>query len=294
VRHGIRRSRHVANVSPRTEVAAHLARLFASRPAALFTDFDGTLSPVAPAPDLAEAAPGARDTLALLSDRIDLVGIVTGRGLDDVRGRIGIDDLLYVGNHGLESWSRGQHTVHPAGLAAEAALPEALRDINQRLQAQVSTEGVIFEDKRYSGSVHFRLSPEQGQVGAALAPIVEEVAREYGFWVSGGKMVYELRPGAEVNKGSAVRAIIEEQGIRSAVFLGDDVTDADAFKVLRQLREEQGIPTCSVGVLTLDTAQPVIDYADFLLDGVDDVVAMLLELSELLTREAATSPERSS
>jgi trehalose 6-phosphate phosphatase len=263
-------------------VARHLADVLRERPAGLFSDFDGTLSPVAPTPDGAVAAPGVPETLAALARRLDLVGIVTGRGVADVTQRVGVPDLLYVGNHGLEWHEHGEHHVHPAGVAAEQSLPEALRDIELRLAAHASLDGTIFEDKRYSGSVHYRLSPEAGKVGEILVPIVHEVAREYGFWASDGKMVVELRPGAEVNKGSAVRRIVTERKLRSAVFLGDDVTDADAFRVLHELRDEAGLHTCSVGVLTLDTDQRVIDQSDFLLDGVDDVVAMLLELVELL------------
>jgi len=275
----------VPTVSPIATVARQLADVLQYRPGALFSDFDGTLSPVAPAPDLAEPAPGVTEVLDSLARRLDLVGIVTGRGVADATSRIGVPDLLYVGNHGLEWESGGEHHVHPAGLAAEQGLPEAMREIEQRLAARISTEGTIFENKRYSGSIHYRLSPEAGKVGDILAPIVHDVAGEYGFWASDGKMVIELRPGADVNKGSAVERIVTEHGLGSAVFLGDDVTDADAFRVLAQLRETRGIKTCSVGVLTLDTDQRVIDSSDFLLDGVDDVVSMLLELLELLPVE---------
>jgi trehalose 6-phosphate phosphatase len=99
-------------------------------------------------------------------------------------------------------------------------------------------------------------------------------------------MVFELRPGASVNKGSAVRHLVAERELRAAAFLGDDVTDADAFIVLRELRDELEIQTCTVGVLTLDTDQRVIDNSDYLLDGVDDVVSMLLELVNLLPDES--------
>lgn len=268
--------------SPVAVVAHRLAELLAAQPSGLFSDFDGTLSPVAPTPDLAEAAPGVSDTLGMLAERVSLVGIVTGRGIDDVVNRVAVPELLYVGNHGLEWLEGGEHHVHPAGLEAEGGLPEALREIEHRLKAHVPLEGVIFENKRYSGSIHYRLTKEPGKTGDVLRPIVEEIASEYGFWVSDGKMVMELRPGATVNKGSAVHRIVTERQLRSAVFLGDDVTDADAFVMLRTLREEQGLGTCSVGVLTLDTDQRVIDNSDFLLDGVDDVVSMLLELSGLL------------
>jgi trehalose 6-phosphate phosphatase len=263
--------------------------MFASQPAGLFTDFDGTLSPVAPTPDTAVAAPGVPQTLEELTRHIALVGIVTGRGVDDAMSRIVAPDLLYVGNHGLEWFENDEHHVHPAGLEAESGLPDALRDIEQRLKARISTEGAIFENKRYSGSIHYRLTQEPGKTGEILDEIVRDVAAEYGFWASSGKMVIELRPGAEVNKGSAVRRIVTERNLGSAAFLGDDVTDADAFVVLKELRAERGIKTCSVGVLTLDTDQRVIDNSDYLLDGVDEVVAMLLELTKRLPVDTAES-----
>jgi len=272
----------VTSLSSVTDVAHHLAAVLTAQPSALFSDFDGTLSPVAPTPDSAVAGPGVPATLRALANRLSIVGIVTGRGIDDVMARVAVPDLLYVGNHGLEWFENDAHHVHPAGLDAEAGLPEALREVEHRLAAHVSLDGVIFENKRYSGSIHYRLAAEPGKTGEVLEPILQEVATDYGFWVSCGKMVYELRPGASVNKGSAVRRIVTERKLRSAVFLGDDVTDADAFMVLRALREEEGIATCSVGVLTLDTDQRVIANSDFLLDGVDDVVSMLLALSGLL------------
>lgn len=271
------------------EVAQHLATMYRTKPGALFTDFDGTLSPVAPTPDSAVAAPGATETLEALTRQISLVGIVTGRGVADAMTRIVAPDLIFVGNHGLEWSENGEHHVHPAGLAAEANLTDALRDIEQRLAARIATEGTIFENKRYSASIHYRLTAEPGKTGEILDEIVREVADEYGYWVSDGKMVFELRPGASVNKGSAVREIVTERDLKAVTFLGDDVTDADAFVVLRELRKEQGIQTCSVGVLTLDTDQRVIDSSDFLLDGVDDVVSMLLELNTLLSLEQPTA-----
>lgn len=269
-------------VSTVAEVAEAVAGILRQAPSALLSDFDGTLSPVAPTPDTAQAAPGAAETLAALAAKLALTGIVTGRGIADVSQRMVAPGLVYVGNHGLEWLDDGTHHVHPAGQAAQAVLAEALRDIEQRLTAHVSLDGVILEDKIYSASIHYRLAPDPPAVREVLEPAMREVAAEYGFWVSDGKMVFELRPGETINKGSATRHLLTEHGIRAAVFLGDDVTDADAFRVLTEMRNEDGLATLSVGVLTLDTAPQVIEAADYLLDGVDDVVSMLLQVNDLL------------
>jgi trehalose 6-phosphate phosphatase len=279
-------------VSKRTDVAEAIANALSHAPGGLFSDFDGTLSPVAPTPDSAEPAPGVLETLGVMATKVATVGIVTGRGIADVKARVNVPGLVYVGNHGLE-WQEGdEHHVHPAGLAAQAVLPEALREVEQRLVAHVSNEGVIFEDKVYSGSIHYRLAPDPGAVRDVLEPILRDIAGEYGFWVSDGKMVFELRPGEAINKGSAVRQMIHDRDLKSAVFLGDDVTDADAFQVLQELRKERGIATVTVGVLTLDTDPRVIEASDYLLDGVDDVVSMMLELESLLPPVDATEESR--
>lgn len=271
--------------TPVSVVANVVADLLRHRPGALLSDFDGTLSPVSPTPDTAVPAPGVPETLRTLARQVDLVGIVTGRGIADARARVGVEGIHYVGNHGLEWQLADDHHVHPAGLEARQVLPEALREIEQRLKAHVGLEGVIFEDKVYSASIHYRIAPDPGAVRAALEPIVNEVAEEFGFWISDGKMVFELRAGHAVNKGSATRQIIHDHDLKSAVFLGDDVTDADAFRVLKEIREESDVRTLAIGVLTLDTDQRVIDASDYLLDGVDEVVATLLQVTELLAGE---------
>ncbi len=269
-------------VSTIAEVAEAVAAVLRQAPSALLSDFDGTLSPVSPTPDAAVAAPGVAEILAALASKLALTAIVTGRGIADASRRVAAPGLVYVGNHGLEWLADGEHHVHPAGQTAQQVLAEALRDIEQRLTAHVSLDGVIFEDKVYSASIHYRLAPDPPAVREVLEPAMREVAAEYGFWVSDGKMVFELRPGEAVNKGSATRLLLTDRDIRAAVFLGDDVTDADAFRVLREMRDEDGIASLSVGVLTLDTAPQVIEAADYLLDGVDDVVSMLLTVNDLL------------
>lgn len=279
----------MTTITPVSTVASHLAGLLQVSPSALLSDFDGTLSPVAPIPAAAVIAPGVAEALRSLSQRIDLVGIVTGRGVTDAMAKIALPELVYVGNHGLEWVEGGAHHVHPAGSGAEAALPDALREIEHALAARISLDGVILENKVYSASIHYRLTADPLRTEAVLNDIVNDVARSHDLWVSPGKMVVELRPGARINKGTAVRRMAEEHGCRAMVFFGDDVTDTDAFIVLRELREQREVQTCSVGVLTADTHQLVVDHSDFLLDGVTDVVAVLEELANLLPSQHGAS-----
>lgn len=269
-------------VTPASDVADLLLEMFMRSPAGLFSDFDGTLSPMASTPDGASIAPGVREVLQSLSGQIELVGIVTGRAVDDARARVDLPDILYIGNHGLEWADRGTHVEHPAGIAAAASVATALRQIFLEFEAVTTTAGVIFEDKRLSGSIHYRLSEDPVEIGQILGTITESVAASHGLHVASGKMVFELRPSAAVNKGSALAEIVRGRGLQAAVFLGDDVTDVDGFRALKEIREKDGVETLAVGVLTPDSAPSVIAESDVLLDGVNDVVRTLEALSQRL------------
>ena len=281
----------VAHVTPVEDAAARLYRVLSHEPASLFSDFDGTLSPMAPTPDGASLAPGVRDVLKALARRIELVGIVTGRAVNDARERVGVPELLYVGNHGLEWAERGVHVDHPVGIAAADSISTALHQIGAEIGSTLGLGGLVFEDKRLSGSIHYRLSEDPVTMGVALGAITERVANAHGLHVASGKMVYELRPTASVSKGTALREIVLQRNLRSAVFLGDDVTDVDGFRALRALREGEGLPTLAVGVLTPDTAPSVIAESDLLLDGVDDVVRTLNALDHLLAADRIRATE---
>lgn len=270
------------HVTPIGRVVERLLAVLDNGRAGLFTDFDGTLSPLASTPDAARIEPAAALALEELATRIELVSIVTGRAADDARERVGISDLLYVGNHGLEWTHRGEHIAHPAGLASEQVLASALSEIGVHLKQVASLDGVIFENKRLSGSIHYRLSEDPLTVGNALASITADVAEQFGLRVSGGKLVFELRPRAAVNKGTAIETLIDQHQLDGAVFFGDDVTDVDGFDALHRVAERSGTKVCAIGVLTADTAPSVVESSDLLLDGVDGVVATLESLNQEL------------
>lgn len=255
-------------------------------PSGLFSDFDGTLSPIAATPPEAIFYPGAREALASAAERVSVAGIITGRAVDDVRIKVDLPELLYVGNHGLEWFDHGQRIDHEAGVLAESGIRTALERISARLAEQTSLDGMLFENKRLSASIHYRNAPDPVGVGLKLLPIVEEEAAAHNLRTSGGKMLVELRPLAVVSKGTALEQIIRTRELRGAVFFGDDVTDVDGFRALHRMRDDDGLKSVAVAIRSADVHPDVIAESDVVLDGVPDTVSVLNRIAELLGKTA--------
>lgn len=254
------------------------------QPSGLFSDFDGTLSEVATTPPEAVFYAGAREALERASREVDVAGVITGRAVDDVLERINLAGLLIVGNHGLEWFDGGERFDHEAGIAAEEGIRRTLDRSRERMQAIGSVDGMLFENKRLSASIHFRNAPDPIEVGVQLLPIVEEEAAKNGLRVSGGKMLIELRPEASVSKGTALEQIIRTRNLKGAIFFGDDVTDVDGFRALHSIREEGTATTVAVGIRSPDVHPDVLEAADVVLEGVPDMVDVLHRIADLLSR----------
>ena len=121
-------------------------------PVAVFLDYDGTLVPIRRRPDLASLQPERRAELARLG-RKAMVGIVSGRPLDELRRIVRVPGLAYIGNHGLEIRAKGRTWVHPGAIRQERAIRRAAAAIKARI---CGFPGAFVEDKRFTVSVHFR------------------------------------------------------------------------------------------------------------------------------------------
>lgn len=269
----------VADVSA---AVARSAQVLARRPSALLFDFDGTLSELVDDPANASIEERSEAALHTLTGLVDLVGIVTGRAVRDVQTKLDTSQMVVVGNHGLEWVVRGQHERHDAGLKAAEAVQAAIGEIRERLERDSLDQGVIFEDKDLSASIHYRMAPNQKQVGSVLIPLARRVAANHGLRTTEGKFIVELRPRAEVSKGTAMGQLREDFGLASMVFLGDDLTDVDGFKALRQLRESGVVESLAVGVLGSDTHPQVALTADVAVSEVVGVADYLEKLIDAL------------
>jgi trehalose 6-phosphate phosphatase len=261
------------------EAVARCLDVLEHHPAGLFSDFDGTLSTIAPIPDAAFPFPGATEAMASLNELLDHVAIITGRAADTAQDLLGVPDIQVIGNHGLEMIRRGKHTAHPVGVAAKANVANAMGEIQARLEALTSTDGMIWENKVYSASIHFRNTTIPDIIETHLRPLALEVAARHDLRITGGKMMFELRPSTVVSKGTALADLIADFGLKGAIFIGDDVTDVDGFEVLHGLKD---IAVLAVGVMSEETHPSVLEHSDILLSGVADVVAMLQGLAASL------------
>lgn len=219
---------------PLFPISPDIAARLDGRPLLLLLDVDGTLAPIVPRHDEAAVPEPTRRVLAALVDRADVhVALVSGRAARDAARIAGVPGVWVIGNHGFEVESP-DGVVHPDPRVegVRERMAEAARRIAPRITAW---PGVLLEDKRWTLSIHYRLA--NPAVVPALSGVVQDVARELGLRTTSGKKVLEVRAPIAIDKGSAVVALAERLHAlaesAAAVFVGDDVTDEDAFRALR-------------------------------------------------------------
>jgi trehalose-phosphatase len=196
---------------------------------ALFLDYDGTLTPIVERPEDAVLAEETRAVLRRLAGR-HAVAVVSGRDLEDVRARVAVEGITYAGCHGFEIAGPRGNRVHAA---AAAAAPQLAAAADQVARDTHELPGVQLERKRFTLAVHYRRARE-ADVPAVRDALARAQARHPALRVTSGKKVLELQPDVDWDKGRAVLWLIETLGLEDAlpVYIGDDVTDEDAFRAL--------------------------------------------------------------
>ncbi|MDE2040246.1 MAG: trehalose-phosphatase [Elusimicrobia bacterium] len=198
-------------------------------------DFDGTLAPLRRSPELACLPARNRRALRRLRRLPSVrVAVISGRALADLKRRVGVPGLIYVGNHGLEiEEPDGASWVHPQA-SRQAKL---MRRLAGRLAVELKgLPGILIEDKTLTLTVHYRLLPRSrsprpiaARIRALLRGLEDRVA------LRSGKKVWEIRPALRWNKGHALRRLLGPSAIAEGwlpVFIGDDQTDEEGFASL--------------------------------------------------------------
>ena len=257
-----------------------LARLRADPArAAILTDVDGTLAPIVPRPEEAAVPERASELLARLSERYGLVGCVSGRQAEEARRLVGVDELAYAGNHGLELLLPGDEAPRPdpslQGREGDAAAFVA--DLGDEALAG---SGLRLEDKGPIQALHWRGADDERAAEARAHEIAAGAGRA-GLELRWGRKVVELRPAGGGGKDAAVAALLATDGVTAAVYAGDDRTDLDAFRRLRELEEDGELAAAvCVGVASEEGPAELAEEADLIVDGPAGWLALLQALAE--------------
>ncbi|HTY81395.1 MAG TPA: trehalose-phosphatase, partial [Dehalococcoidales bacterium] len=206
----------------------------------LLTDYDGTLTEIVGRPQDALLPETVRQKLRALSQKEKVsVGVITGRQMAELKSLVQLDGIYYAGQHGLEIDGPGLEFIHPQAQKAKVIIAQIVK---QLVQSFHDLDGIIIQAKGFSVSVHYRMVKPRDEslvaekVHAITAPFVNSGAVK----VYPMKKVWEIRPPIDWDKGRAALYIgdkIKKDLDLSAlltIYLGDDTTDEDAFRVVRR------------------------------------------------------------
>jgi trehalose 6-phosphate phosphatase len=248
------------------------------RHAAILTDVDGTLAPIVARPEQAAVPERARELLETLNGRFGLVGCISGRRALEARRLVGLDGIAYAGNHGLELLLPGaeEPELDPAVVGQERSAMEFLAGLDPD---SMSAVGLRREDKGPIQTLHWR-GAEDEQAAEARAHEIGAEAGRAKLEPRWGRKVLELRPVGGGGKDAAVAALLAADGVTGAIYAGDDRTDLDAFRRLRELCQEGRLQhAVCVGVVSAEAPPELAEESDLTVEGPDGWLALLAELA---------------
>ena len=256
--------------------------------AAVLCDIDGTLAPIVGNPEDAAVPAQTRETLRELAVRYALVACVSGRRAVEARSLVGVDDIAYAGNHGLELLTPrgGEPIVDPAIQEGGRAVRQLVLELGA---AALSAAGLRLEDKGPIQAFHWRAAADEEAAERQARQIAAE-ARRVGLEPHWGRKVLEIRPASGIDKGTAVHRLLADQPIRQALFGGDDRTDLDAFGALRSLVAAGALERAvCIGVGSAEAPAELSEQADALVAGPQDFAAVLTALARPMDRALGTA-----
>ncbi len=273
------------------------------------SDFDGTLSPIVLEPMGARILPVARRALRRLArlaearpDRLAIV-VLSGRTAGDVAGRVRVGGLAYHGNHGIEAGvlprgGRAERLRVAVDPALEAYVPGATALGTAVARRMGKPDWLFVEDKGPTVAFHFRQAPDAEAARAALLTAIEAVEDEvgdHGLVAFPGRKVIEFRPSGAGAKGTTVARLLERERPDAVLVMGDDRSDAEAFRVVAEARAAGRLAGLSLAVRApIETPPDVRESADAELPDPAAAARVLARIAALLEREGPGSPPRGS
>jgi trehalose 6-phosphate phosphatase len=244
---------------------------------AVLLDVDGVLAPIVQHADDAHMPETTRRPLIDVAKRYGVVACVSGRRASDARRIVSLGSIAYLGSHGSE-------VLRPGSIAPE--LDRELQSWTRRVQAftqeafdeRLRRLRVRLEDKEAIAALHWRGVPDEDDALAAVQDVAQ-AAEAAGFVTHWGRKVLEIRPPVRIDKGAGIVALLRDTDLAAAVYVGDDVTDLDAFRGLAELVEKGRLGRAvRVGVASEEGPSALRDEADVMVDGTDGVRELLKAL----------------
>jgi trehalose 6-phosphate phosphatase len=265
----------VTLVSAEVEKAAQLIAPLREHPevSAVICDIDGTLAPIVRDPGDAGVPPQTRDALRVVARRYALVACVSGRRALEARQLLGLDELAYAGNHGLELLrpGAGEAIVDPA----IEGKTDAARSFVLDREPVTGGAGMRLEDKGPIQALHWRAAADQ-ETAERLAREIAAEARNAGLEPHWGRKVLEIRPAVPIDKGTAVHRLLDGCEVELALFAGDDRTDVDAFRALHSLAAAGDLRAAvCIGVASEEAPPELSAEADAMVPGTGGFLAVL-------------------
>lgn len=246
---------------------------------AVLLDLDGTLAPIVEHPEDVRIPTEIRKSLHRLVSRYRLVAFISGRAMEQLRTIVAVPGAAYSGNHGVEIRLADGRTLPVA--EAHAAMSTLREFADGWSPHDLAPWGVWLEDKGATLTFHYRTAPDPARAAAFLEASVACQARTLGLVAESGRMSLEIHPAGQVNKGTAVRALLGvDSGIRHAVSIGDDRTDVTIWRELRRLVSEARLDDAlAIGVHSEESPPEVLAEADALVEGVTGAGSVLALLA---------------
>jgi trehalose 6-phosphate phosphatase len=246
---------------------------------AIFCDIDGTLAPIAERPDQASVPADVRHVLASLARRYAVVGCLSGRRAEEARRLVGLDELVYIGNHGFERFlpDGGEVRLDPAVAGHEDDVAAFLEHLDAR---ELVAMGIRVEDKGPICALHWRgVADERSAEAAARELATDAIGRNLlPHW---GRKTLEIRPAVNLDKGTALAELLDELRMAHALYGGDDRTDIDAFRRLRELKAAGELDSAvCIGITSDEGPSELAEEADVVVEGPAGFLDVLRSLEE--------------
>lgn len=230
----------------------------------IFNDIDGTMSKITETPGEASVDDGLKAILKKIAKRYKVCGVISGRSVQDALGMIGLPELFYSGNHGLETLWNGEYS-------SATELDEYCCLFRELAKESKFPKQVEIENKGLALAFHFRKRPDMKE---HLYSVLQNLAGKHSLQLSEGKMVYELKPNIYFNKGDIIDKVVKDFSLGSIFYAGDDMTDLSALEAAKR---HNGV---AVGICDQESPEQIKTVSTIYVNSVDEFKNVLRYLIE--------------